>query len=139
MAKKKGVAIIVRLPLASGLLAGKMTANQKFPANDHRLYNRDGQYFNVGETFAGLPIEKGVELANALKLLVPAGMTMAQMAMRWILDHDAVSVVIPGASRVEQVGDNVAASNLPSLDAGLHGRLGEFYSQQVRAHVRGPD
>jgi aryl-alcohol dehydrogenase-like predicted oxidoreductase len=137
-AKANNVAIIVRLPLASGLLAGNMTANQQFPANDHRLYNRDGQCFNVGETFAGLPFAKGVELADALKAFVPAGMTMAQMAMRWILDHDAVSVVIPGASRVEQVAGNAAASSLPPLPATLHARLEQFYNQQVAAHIRGP-
>ena len=101
-AKQKGVAIIVRLPLASGLLSGKLTKQSTFPQNDHRNYNRDGKFFNVGETFAGLPYEKGVELADTLKALVPGGLTMAQMAQRWILDFDAVSVVIPGASRPDQ-------------------------------------
>ncbi len=90
-AKEKGVAIIVRLPLASGLLSGKLTKQSTFPQNDHRNYNRDGKFFNVGETFAGLPYEKGVELADALKQFVPGGLTMAQMAQRWILDYDAVS------------------------------------------------
>lgn len=138
-AKAKGVAIIVRLPLASGLLTGKMRKDQSFPENDHRRYNRDGECFNVGETFAGLPFEKGVELADALKPLVPAGMTMAQMATRWILDHDAVSVVIPGASRVEQVAANASVSALLPLSRALHERLGKFYEQQVAAHIRGPD
>lgn len=139
VAKAKGIAVIVRLPLASGLLAGKMSAQQVFPANDHRQYNRDGQHFNVGETFAGLPLAKGVELAETLKPLVPAGMTMAQMALRWILDHDAVSVVIPGASRVEQVTSNAVTSDLPALADALHGRLRQFYSRQVAAHIRGPN
>jgi aryl-alcohol dehydrogenase-like predicted oxidoreductase len=138
IAKTNGVAIIVRLPLASGLLAGKMTAKQKFAANDHRLYNRDGQCFNVGETFAGLPFAKGVELADALKPFVPAGMTMAQMAMRWILDHDAVSVVIPGATKLEQATGNASASALSPLGAALHDRLEQFYTQQVATHIRGP-
>ena len=96
-ARRQGVAIIVRLPLASGLLAGKFTRDTKFPADDHRNYNRDGGQFNVGETFAGLPFETGVELADALKPLVPPGMTLAQMALRWCLDFEAVSVLIPGA------------------------------------------
>ncbi|MDI1320232.1 MAG: aldo/keto reductase, partial [bacterium] len=96
-ARRNGVALIVRLPLASGLLGGKMTAATKFPANDHRNFNRDGQAFNVGETFAGLPFAQGVALADGLKPLVPAGMSMAEMSLRWCLDFDAVSTIIPGA------------------------------------------
>lgn len=97
-AHERGVGIIVRLPLASGLLSGKFTAETTFSDTDHRNYNRDGAAFNVGETFAGLTLSKGAGLPGRLKPLVPAGMTMAQMAMRWILDHEAVSVIIPGAS-----------------------------------------
>lgn len=138
-ARRKRVAIIVRLPLASGLLAGKMTKERQFPRNDHRFYNRDGQCFNVGETFAGLPFEKGVELAEALRGLVPEGMSMADMAQRWILDHDAVSTVITGASKPEQVWLNARVSGLPRLSGELHHKLGEFYARQVAAHVRGPD
>ena len=137
-AVEKNVGIIVRLPLASGVLSGKMTKGTKFPENDHRNYNRDGRYFNVGETFAGLPYEKAVELADGLKPLVPEGMTLAQMAQRWILDHEAVSVVITGASSAGQVKANAAVSELPGLDASLHGKLGDFYEQQVRQHIRGP-
>lgn len=137
-AKARGVAIIVRLPLASGLLSGKMTRATDFAPQDHRSYNRDGAAFNVGETFAGLPFEKGVELADALKPLVPEGMTMAQMAQRWILDFDAVSVIIPGASRVAQALDNAAVSDLAPLSAELHERLREFYETQVKQHIRGP-
>ena len=137
-AKEKGVAIIVRLPLASGLLSGKLTKQSKFPQNDHRNYNRDGQFFNVGETFAGLPYEKGVELADALKPLTPGGLTMAQMAERWILDYDAVSVVIPGASRPDQATANAAVSNLPPLNPKLHDALQNFYQREVAAHIRGP-
>jgi aryl-alcohol dehydrogenase-like predicted oxidoreductase len=136
-AKEKGVAIIVRLPLASGLLSGKLTKQSHFPQNDHRNYNRDGQFFNVGETFAGLPYEKGVELADALKPLSPGGLTMAQMAQRWILDHDAVSVVIPGASRPEQARANAEVSKLPPLDAKLHEALQRFYEGEVAANIRG--
>ncbi|MES1261681.1 MAG: aldo/keto reductase, partial [Acidobacteriota bacterium] len=101
-AKKKNVALLVRLPLASGLLGGKMTKATTFPANDHRNFNRDGQQFNVGETFAGLPFDKGVELADALKPLVPSGLTLAELALRWCLDFDAVSVIIPGAKNPAQ-------------------------------------
>jgi aryl-alcohol dehydrogenase-like predicted oxidoreductase len=128
----------VRLPLASGLLSGKLTKQSKFPQNDHRNYNRDGQFFNVGETFAGLPYEKGVELADALKPLVPNGLTMAQMAQRWILDYDAVTTVIPGASRPDQAKDNADVSELKPLDAKLHEKLQQFYEREVAAHIRGP-
>jgi aryl-alcohol dehydrogenase-like predicted oxidoreductase len=138
IAKTKVVALIVRLPLASGLLAGKFTKETKFAVTDHRSYNRGGEAFNVGETFAGLPFEEGVELSEALKALVPAGMTMAQMALRWILDFDAVSVIIPGASKPQQARSNVTASELPPLGKDLHAQLREFYETQVAAHIRGP-
>jgi aryl-alcohol dehydrogenase-like predicted oxidoreductase len=137
-AKAKGVAVIVRLPLASGLLSGKMTRQTTFAASDHRTFNRDGQAFNVGETFAGLPFEKGVELAEALKALVPAGATMAQFALRWCLDFDAVTAVIPGASRPEQARDNAAASALPALSPALHEQLTQFYRERVADQIRGP-
>lgn len=134
----KKVAIIVRLPLASGLLSGKMTRETAFPEGDHRNYNRDGQAFNVGETFAGLPFDKGVDLAGELKSFVPAGVTMAQMAQRWILDHEAVTTVITGASKPEQVVSNAAASAIPPLSSEVHLGLKEFYEEKVAAHIRGP-
>jgi aryl-alcohol dehydrogenase-like predicted oxidoreductase len=137
-AKEKGVALIVRLPLASGLLAGKFTKESRFPANDHRNFNANGAAFNVGETFAGLPFEKGVEAADALKPLVPDGMTMAQMALRWCLDYDAVSVIIPGAKNPEQVRTNVEASRLPPLGPDLHAQLQTVYESKVAEHIRGP-
>ena len=136
-AQAKGVALIVRLPLASGLLSGKMTLGHHFGPADHRTFNRDGQYFNVGETFAGLPYEKGVELADALKPLVPAGMTMAQMSQRWILDFEAVSVIIPGATRPAQVVENASVSALPPLGSQLHRELEKFYKSRVATHIRG--
>jgi aryl-alcohol dehydrogenase-like predicted oxidoreductase len=132
------VALIVRLPLASGVLAGKLTATSVFPENDHRNYNRDGQAFNVGETFAGLPYQKAVALADALKPLVPAGLTMAQMAQRWILDHPAVTTVITGASRPAQVTANAGASAITPLAPELHAALRNFYQTEVSAHIRGP-
>lgn len=137
-AKQRKVAILVRLPLASGLLGGKMTKGMTFPANDHRNFNRDGQQFNVGETFAGLPFEKGVELAEALKAEVPAGQTMSAMALRWCLDFDAVSAIIPGARNPEQAVANARASSLAPLGAALHARLADFYAREVAAHIRGP-
>jgi aryl-alcohol dehydrogenase-like predicted oxidoreductase len=137
-AKKRQVALLVRLPLASGLLGGKLTKETRFPAEDHRNYNRDGQKFNVGETFAGLPFEKGVELADALKPLVPHGYTLPQMALRWCLDFDAVTTLIPGAKNPDQARANARASSLAPLSAGLHAELKDFYRQEVAASIRGP-
>jgi aryl-alcohol dehydrogenase-like predicted oxidoreductase len=137
-ARAKGVALIVRLPLASGLLGGKMTKATTFPAEDHRNFNRDGQAFNVGETFAGLPFEKGVELADGLKSHVPAGQTMAEWALRWCLDFEAVSVIIPGAKSPEQARGNIRAGGLAPLGATEHVQLAAYYERNVAAHIRGP-
>ena len=137
-AKRQNIALIVRLPLASGLLAGKYTRETRFPEQDHRNYNRDGQAFNVGETFAGLPFETGVELADALKPLVPEGMTLAQMALRWCLDQDAITVVIPGAKSVAMAEANAHVSDLPALSPALHATLRGFYASRVAEAIRGP-
>ena len=136
-AKRQKVAIIVRLPLASGLLSGKFKRDQQFGEKDHRNFNRDGQAFNVGETFAGLGLEKGVELADALKSFVPAETPMAQWALRWCLDFDAVTTVIPGATRPEQARQNASASTAPPIAAETHEKLRDFYQQRVAEHVRG--
>lgn len=136
-AQEKNVAIIVRLPLASGVLSGKMTPDTTFAANDHRSFNRDGAQFNVGETFAGLGFEKSVALAEKIQPLVPEGLTMAQMALRWCLDFDAVTTVIPGARRAEQVHANASASDLDPLSDELHAKLAELYESQVAEHIRG--
>jgi aryl-alcohol dehydrogenase-like predicted oxidoreductase len=138
LAKQKGVGIIVRLPLASGLLSGKFTQRTRFQKTDHRFYNRDGQFFNVGETFGGIPFEKGIELTDGLKEFVPEGMSIIQISLRWILDHDAVSVIIPGASSPSQAAMNAQISDLRPLPDGLHKKLSEFYTQNVRDHIRGP-
>ena len=138
LAKRQGVALVVRLPLASGLLSGRYTKETAFAASDHRSYNRDGQHFNVGETFAGLPFEKGVELAEALRSMCPENLSLTQMSLRWILDFDAVSVVIPGARNAAQVRANITASDSEPLADDLHGRLREFYETQVAASIRGP-
>jgi aryl-alcohol dehydrogenase-like predicted oxidoreductase len=135
--RENGVGIIVRLPLASGLLSGKFTKDTTFGARDHRTYNRDGQAFNVGETFAGLPFEKGVEFADEMKAFVPTGLSMVQMAQRWILDRDEVSVVIPGARTIAQVRENASVSDLPLLPDPLHERLANYYRSEVQPHIRG--
>ncbi|HZS05032.1 MAG TPA: aldo/keto reductase [Blastocatellia bacterium] len=137
-AKAKSVALIIRLPLASGLLGGRLTKQARFAASDHRNFNRDGQLFNVGETFAGIPFETGIDLVEELRPAVPPGMTMAQWAMRWILDDDAVTVVIPGATRAEQVASNAATSDLPPLGEETHRELQRFYEEKVAQSIRGP-
>jgi len=137
-ANEKGVSVIVRLPLASGLLTGKLTRETAFADGDHRHFNRDGAAFNVGETFAGLPYAKGLELSEAALTHFPAGVAAPQAALRWILDHDAVTVVIPGASSPGQAQSNAAASDLAPLGKTVHAGLATFYRDQVHAHIRGP-
>lgn len=136
-AKAKGVALIVRLPLASGLLGGKLHRGSSFPENDHRAFNSDGQCFNVGETFAGVPFQTGVALVDELKTLVPEGMSLSRMALRWILDFDAVTVVIPGSKTPAQIVENVASASLPRLTKELHEQLTHFYTEKVALHIRG--
>jgi aryl-alcohol dehydrogenase-like predicted oxidoreductase len=136
-AHAKSVGVIVRLPLASGVLSGKMTRSQRFAEGDHRNYNRDGRSFSVGETFSGLPFERAVDIAAHFATLAPAGMSGAQMALRWILDQPAVSTVIAGATRSAQVVENAAVSDLEPLPAELHRQLAEYYVSEVREHIRG--
>lgn len=136
-AAEKNVGIIVRLPLASGLLSGKYDKNSTFDETDHRNYNRDGQAFSVGETFSGIKFERGVELVQELKGLAPEGVPLSQFALRWILDHPQVSTIIAGVSRPEQIADNVAASERKSLFPALMTQLGEWYRQEVRPEIRG--
>ncbi len=136
-AAARGVALIVRVPLASGLLTGKFSRATTFGSSDHRNYNKDGGAFHVGETFGGLPFEKGLELTAALREILPPEPAMAAQALRWILDHPAVSTVIPGASTVAQAVDNTAVCRLPPLSAQLHQRLADFYRESVFPHVRG--
>ncbi|NNC89701.1 MAG: aldo/keto reductase [Akkermansiaceae bacterium] len=136
-AQAAGAGIIVRLPLASGLLTGKFTKETEFRETDHRNFNRDGQAFNAGETFAGLPFEAGVDLVEELRPRVPEGMSLAQMTLRWILDHEAVSVIIPGASSPRQVAENAGISDLPPLPPELHEFLRGFYDAKVKHLIRG--
>jgi aryl-alcohol dehydrogenase-like predicted oxidoreductase len=136
-AAARGVGVIVRLPLASGLLSGKFDATTVFAPEDHRHYNRDGQHFNVGETFAGLPLDVGISLVNQLKEHFP-DRTLTEISLRWILDHPAVSTVIPGASRPDQARFNASTSDLKPLDAQTHQQLKDFYEQHVADKIRGP-
>jgi aryl-alcohol dehydrogenase-like predicted oxidoreductase len=136
-AQKADVGIIVRLPLASGLLSGKFKPGHQFAARDHRRYNADGQAFNVGETFAGLPFDAGVQFAEEVGRMNTTGWPMSQMAIRWILDHPAVTTVIAGVSRPEQLDDNIAASERPGLPKELHEQLAQYYRSTVRPAVRG--
>lgn len=136
-AQAADVGIIVRLPLASGLLSGKFGKDHAFAAEDHRNYNRDGAAFSVGETFAGIPFEKGVELTTELAAMAPDGWPMTHLALRWILDHPAISTVIAGVSRPEQLADNVAAGARAPLPVSLMTELADFYANKVRPNVRG--
>ncbi len=131
------VGIIVRLPLASGVLSGKMTADQTFDSSDHRNFNANGEAFSVGETFSGIPFDQAVRFADSLRPHVPKNATMAQMALRWCLDHEAVSTVIAGASKPEQVVDNAATSDMASLPEDTHKALSALYFAQVKPTVRG--
>ena len=136
-AKDADVGIIVRLPLASGVLSGKMSADHTFDTSDHRNFNANGEHFSVGETFSGVPFETAVGFAEHVRAYVPDGATMAQMALRWCLDHDAVSTVIAGASKPEQVIDNAGASDLSPLGQGVHDDLALFFAETVKPTIRG--
>jgi aryl-alcohol dehydrogenase-like predicted oxidoreductase len=140
VAKRCDVGILARVPLASGLLTGKFKKGHTFAPKDHRHYNRDGKAFNVGETFAGVPFEQGVAFAAKIeRILKPsARKPMAQLALRWLLDHDAVSTVIPGASKLEQADSNAAASALPSLSPAQHRALRDLYDKDIAPTIRGP-
>jgi aryl-alcohol dehydrogenase-like predicted oxidoreductase len=135
-ASKKNVALIVRVPLASGLLSGKFSKETKFASTDHRHYNANGEAFNTGETFSGIPFDKGVEFAEQIKALMPDDRT-AQWALRWILDFPEVTTVIPGASKPSQVQSNVAASELPPLSKAIHQQLRELYNEEIKPAIRG--
>ena len=134
-AAEAGVAIIARVPLASGLLSGKYTASTAFGEDDHRNYNRNGDAFDVGETFSGVPFEVGLEAVERLRPLVPAGATLAQFALRWIVDQPGVTVVIPGARNAEQARANSAAADLPPLSPSAQGEVRAVYDSLIRPLV----
>jgi aryl-alcohol dehydrogenase-like predicted oxidoreductase len=134
-ARDAGVGIIVRVPLASGLLSGRYDENTVFDADDHRSFNRHGERFDVGETFSGVPFDVGLAAVRELKTLLDPGVTLAQFALRWIIDQPGVSTVIPGARSAEQVAQNASASAIPPLrDEQLAG-VREVYDRLVRQHV----
>jgi aryl-alcohol dehydrogenase-like predicted oxidoreductase len=135
-AKEKDVAIIVRVPLASGLLTGKFSGQTTFASTDHRNFNANGEAFNAGETFAGIEFTKGLQLANEIASLLPDE-RMSQWAIRWILDHPEVTTVIPGASKVSQVKSNMAASALPPLSLDVHKKLRSLYVEKIKPVIRG--
>jgi len=134
-AVKRDIGVIVRVPLASGLLTGKMTAATTFSADDHRTYNRHGEAFDVGETFAGIDFATGLAAVEELRALVRPGTTMAQLALRWILMFDAVSTVIPGGKNPAQVADNVLAADLRALKAKEMAAIGDIYDRFARPQV----
>jgi aryl-alcohol dehydrogenase-like predicted oxidoreductase len=134
-AVKRDVGVIVRVPLASGLLSGKYTRETTFGADDHRTFNRHGELFDVGETFAGVPFEAGLDAVEELRPVVPSGASMAQFALRWILMHDAVSTVIPGARNPEQARANAAAADLAPLDASVMAHVAAVYDQRIAQYV----
>lgn len=134
-AAEAGVGIIARVPLASGLLTGRFTKATTFAVEDHRTYNRQGEAFDQGETFSGVPYDVGVEAAREFAAIVPDGVTPAQLALRWIIDQPGVSVVIPGASRPEQARANAAAGSLPSLTAEQLAACERIYDEYIRGYV----
>ena len=134
-AAKKNVGIIVRVPLASGLLTGKMNKNSSFPQNDHRNYNINGDAFDVGETFSGVNYEKGLMAVEKLKELIPSGFTLTDLALKWILMHEEVSVVIPGAKNREQATNNVKASDLNDIDASLISKINSIYDDMIKEDI----
>ncbi|MFB4281523.1 MULTISPECIES: aldo/keto reductase [unclassified Nonomuraea] len=134
-ARAAGVGIIARVPLASGLLSGKYDEHTTFAADDHRNYNRQGEAFDVGETFSGVDFATGLEAVRRLAPLVPAGLTMAQFALRWILDQEGVSVVIPGARNPAQAAANSSAASVPPLDAATLDAVRAVYDDLIRPQV----
>jgi aryl-alcohol dehydrogenase-like predicted oxidoreductase len=134
-AKTRGVGIIVRVPLASGMLTGKMTRNTTFARDDHRSFNRQGQAFDKGETFSGVDFEAGLKAIEELRPLVPQNASMAQMALRWILMFDAVTCAVPGAKRPDQLEDNLHAADLPALSDETMEKIRSVYVRNLRAQV----
>jgi aryl-alcohol dehydrogenase-like predicted oxidoreductase len=134
-AKKKQVGILARVPLASGMLTGKLTRQSEFAASDHRNFNRHGEAFDVGETFSGVDYETGLEAVEEIRKLLPPGVSVAQFALRWILMFDAVTCAIPGAKRPQQVVDNCKASDLPPLSDAAMAKVREIYDAKIRGGV----
>ena len=131
LAQERDVGVLVRLPLSSGLLSGKINHETAFAADDHRKFNRHGEQFDRGETFSGVDFDAALDAVDEIRRLVPEGVTMANFALRWILDHEAVSCVIPGARNEQQVRQNVAASDLPPLQPQQAEALADLYEAKI--------
>jgi len=134
-AEKRKVGILARVPLASGMLTGKLKPDSKFAPDDHRNFNREGQAFDKGETFSGVDYDVGLKAVDELKTICPAGMTMAQFALRWILMFDAVTCAIPGAKRPEQVEQNCTAATMPPLSDEIMAKVRAIYDRHIRQLV----
>jgi aryl-alcohol dehydrogenase-like predicted oxidoreductase len=134
-AQRRKVGILARVPLASGLLSGKLTRASRFAKDDHRNFNRQGEEFDRGETFAGVDFETGLRAVSQLKKLVPPGASLAQLALRWILEFPAVTCAIPGAKRPAQVAENVAASGLKPIPAATMKKIEAIYTSQIKPLV----
>src|SRR5664280_2222743 len=134
-AQKRQVGILARVPLASGMLSGKISRDRKFAADDHRQFNRHGEAFDRGETFSGLDFETALGAVEELKKLVPPGAALAQVALRWILEFPAVTCAIPSAKRLGQVAENLAASDLPPLSAKTMKEIRAIYDGQIKPLV----
>jgi aryl-alcohol dehydrogenase-like predicted oxidoreductase len=134
-AQRRRVGILARVPLASGMLSGKLTRSSTFAKDDHRNFNRHGEAFDRGETFSGVDFETGLRTVEQLRPLVPQGATPAQLALRWILEFPAVTCAIPGAKRPAQVAENIAASDLPPLSADAMKKIRAIYDAQIRPLV----
>jgi aryl-alcohol dehydrogenase-like predicted oxidoreductase len=134
-AKEKRVGILARVPLASGLLTGKLRPDSIFAADDHRRFNRHGESFDVGETFSGVDYNTGLAAVEELRALLPAGVSLSQFALRWILMFDAVTCAIPGGKRPEQVAENCRASDLPPLSSEAMATVRGIYDEKFRDHV----
>ena len=135
LAKANNVAIIARVPLASGLLSGKFKRDTKFETTDHRQFNRNGEAFDVGETFSGVPYEVGLDAVERIRPLVSGDTTMAKFALRWILMFDAVTVAIPGARNPAQARSNAEAAALPALSKDVMDKIAKIYNEDIRKHV----
>ena len=134
-ARRRQVGVLARLPLSSGMLTGKLTRTSTFESGDHRQGNRNGEWFDRGETFSGLDYETGLQAVEQLRALLPEGMTMTQMALRWILMFPAVTCAIPGAKRPSQAEENIGAADLPALSEETMSRVREIYERLVRPQV----
>jgi aryl-alcohol dehydrogenase-like predicted oxidoreductase len=134
-ARRRGVGVLARLPLSSGMLTGKMTPKSTFSPDDHRAFNRNGEAFDAGETFSGIPFEVGLAAVDELRPLVPEGFSLTTLALRWILMEEAVTAAIPGAKRPDQVAENVRAADLPPLSRDTMAKIRDLYDRQIKPHV----